>query len=159
LDGEEWRIHDPGTISELTSIWGFGGDDVWVGTFDGSLRHFDGTTWSDVEWPSRDDGSMCNEGKPILQMWGADGILYFITETQFARWDGTRVEVLGHWPLHYVDDPGTFYCEGDGLKPVALWGNSPTEVFLLVARQLPYDRGLCEGIAVLWWDGTSLRQI
>jgi hypothetical protein len=159
LEGEEWQIHDPGTISELTAVWGFAGDDVWVGTADGQLRHFDGTTWSGVEWPSRDDGSLCNEDKPILAMWGAEGILYFITETQFARWDGTRVEVLGHWPNRYDDRPGVFQCVGDGLRPVALGGNSPTEVFLLVTRQTSHLGRFCEGSAVLWWDGTTLRQI
>jgi len=157
LDGDTWRIHDPGTVSDLGAIWGFGGDDVWVGTFDGKLKHFDGTAWSDVPWSSRDDGSICNENKPIQGMWGADGILYFITETQFARWDGTQVEVLAHWPRIYTD---TFNCVGD-LTPVALWGNSPTEVFLLVGR--PTGRGgwgtWCDGVAVLWWDGTTLRQI
>ena len=155
LDGAEWRIHDPGTISELTSVWGFGGDDVWVGTSGGELRHFDGAVWSDVEWPSRDDGSLCNEPKPIHAMWGAEGILYFVSETTFARWDGARVEVLGHWPLELVEG----FCEGDGLRPVALWGNSPTEVFLAVSRQSRYGTGWCDGIAVLWWDGTALRQI
>jgi hypothetical protein len=159
LDGEEWRIHDPGTVSDLTSLWGFGSADVWVGTVDGQLRHFDGATWSDVPWSSRDDGSICNEDKPIQAMWGADGILYFITETQFARWNGTEVEVLAHWPRTNITT-GAVGCTSD-LTPVALWGNSPTEVFLTVARPNP-ARGIgtyCDGVAVLWWDGTTLRQI
>ncbi len=159
LEGDEWRIHDPGTLGELTAIWGFAGDDVWIGTYDGQLRHFDGTTWADVEWPDLDDGTMCNEGKPILAMWGSDGVLYFITETHFVRWDGTRFDVLGHWPLRYDDTPGVYQCVGDGIRPVALRGNSPTEVFLLVTRQVPRLGAYCEGSAVLWWDGTTLRQI
>jgi len=160
LDGDEWRIHDPGTVVDLASIWGFGGDDVWVGAYDGALLHYDGTAWSNVPWPSLDDGSLCNEEHAIHGMWGADGILYFITETQFARWDGTRVEVLAHWPRTYDDTPGAFACAG-ALWPVALWGNSPTEVFLAVARPAEDGRGgaYCDGIAVLWWDGAVLRQI
>jgi hypothetical protein len=92
-------------------------------------------------------------------MWGADGILYFITETQFARWNGTAVEVLAHWPRMWHEAP-TMACVSD-LTPVALWGNSPTEVFLTVARPNP-ARGFstyCDGVAVLWWDGTTLRQM
>ncbi|MBI5489847.1 MAG: hypothetical protein HY905_21105 [Deltaproteobacteria bacterium] len=85
----------------------------------------------------------------------AAGVLYFVTESQFARWDGTRVEVLGYWPFG-LDTEG--FCAG-GVRPVALWGNSATEVFLAVAEPNRHRPGTyCNTIAVLRWDGTGLHQ-
>ncbi|MBN1770321.1 MAG: hypothetical protein JXB32_03590 [Deltaproteobacteria bacterium] len=161
LEGDAWRIHDPGTLSDLTSIWGFEGDDVWVGTRAGELLHFDGTTWRRISWSSLEDDTPCNQRSAISRMWGSGGVLYFITDTQLARWDGTRVEVLGHWPGTRTTDPeGLETCLG-GMQPVSLWGNRPDEVFVAVVDSselyLPWD-SYCHGGAVLRWDGTALHR-
>jgi hypothetical protein len=155
LEGDSWRIHDPGTLSDLTAIWGFGGNDVWVGTYAGELLHYDGSSWANVAWPSLEDDTACNRRSAITEMWGADGVLYFITGTQLARWNGSSFTVLGHWPGVARGDTS---CAG-GIRPVALWGNSPTEVFLAVAE--PGAIGLelfCGNSALLRWDGTSFHR-
>jgi hypothetical protein len=159
LASDGWVIHDAGTIANFTSIWGFGGDDVWVGGAAGVLKHYDGVSWSGVDWPSRETPSTCVEQTSIHAMWGADGVLYFVTATQFARWDGTRVEVLGYWPDRWVPDGTGGTCVAD-LRLVALWGNSPTEVFLLVARPgAEPSTGYCNDIAVLRWDGMTMHRM
>jgi hypothetical protein len=167
LETGGWRVHDPGVLSDLTAIWGFGGDDVWVGSSVGQLLHFDGSSWTPIAWPNAEDDSECDRRSPITQMWGADGVLYFVTRSQFARWDGSRVDVLAHWPGTFVDDR---WCSG-GMVPFALWGNSPTEVFLAVADLsgfVPRESSgeieccpdlICGGrVAVMRWDGTALHR-
>jgi hypothetical protein len=167
LEGDTWRVHDPGVLSDLTAIWGFDGDDVWVGSRTGELLHFDGTSWTSIGWPSGEDDSPCNPRSPVTQLWGADGILYFTTWSQLARWDGSRVEVLGHWPGVLTDGR---WCSG-GMTPWAIWGNRPDEVFLAVADLSGFvpeespagpwwpDDRICGGrTAVLRWDGTVLHR-
>ena len=49
-------------------------------------------------------------------------------------------------------------CAG-GIQPVALWGNSPTEVFLAVAEPGALGMNLfCGGSALLRWDGSSFHR-
>ncbi|MBI5488380.1 MAG: hypothetical protein HY905_13690 [Deltaproteobacteria bacterium] len=37
LDGGSWRVHDVGTLSDITAIWGFDGDDVFAAGRNGEL--------------------------------------------------------------------------------------------------------------------------
>ncbi|MBI5487264.1 MAG: hypothetical protein HY905_08025 [Deltaproteobacteria bacterium] len=159
LEGGDWLIHDAGSLTTFTAIWGFDGDDVWVGGSRGELKRFDGAAWVDVAWPTLEVPDTCVDQTPIRGMWGADGVLYFVTSTQFARWDGTDVEVLGYWPDVWDPGPPGGRCVPD-LRLVTLWGNSPTEVFLVVARP-PSEPGreYCNDIAVLRWDGTTFHQM
>ena len=157
LEADDWRVHDAGSLANFTAIWGFAGDDVWVGGEEGVLKHYDGVSWTDVAWPSRETAGTCVWASPIHGMWGADGVLYFVTSTQFARWDGTEVEVLGFWPDRWDPDTGGGRCVPE-LRLVALWGNSPTEVFLAIARPSPEpSSAYCNDIAVLFWDGATFH--
>jgi hypothetical protein len=139
LEGNQWIIHDPGTVGDFTSIWGFSGHDVWVGQSDGTLRHYDGESWTQVDWPNMSESG----SRSILGMWGIDGTLFFHTEYQLTVWNGSGFTVLGYW-------------ENAGIFINAIWGNSPGEVFLAVSDP-NHESSDCGPEYLLWWDGTNFH--
>jgi len=90
-----------------TAAWGFGSADIWVGTKDGRLYHYDGAGWSL-------QASFSEKTRGILKLWGSDGKLFVLTATELAEWDGTRMITLATSDWAYED----------------LWGNSANEVFV-----------------------------
>jgi hypothetical protein len=155
LEGEDWRIHDTGTLTGFADIWGFGADDVWVAGGDTGLMHFDGTSWTEVEWPSLTDPEDSCQFEEFGEFWGADGILFFHTYDQLIMWDGVAFSVLGHWPAHMVETTDGPQCVG-GIEITGIWGNSPDEVFLAVRDRSHLTEG-CGMENILWWDGTEFH--
>lgn len=65
-DGSNWKNVDPGfSIIEARDIYGFGYDDIWLGTAFGILAHFDGNTWQYIG-----DYSTEKEFLVIQEIWG-----------------------------------------------------------------------------------------
>jgi hypothetical protein len=137
---ERLTIHDSGTIEDITAVWGFSPNDVWVGQESGMLRHFDGTIWTEVDWPRVD-------GQNISGMWGTDSTLFFHTAHTIAAWSGGIVRVLGRW---LPDD------EHPGIGIASVWGNSTEEVFLSVIDNGHYSEA-CGPEYLLWWDGSEFH--
>jgi len=158
LGTEGWTLHDTGTMSDFSSIWGFTRSDVWLGTTDGTLHHYDGEGWTLVDWPDMgDDSDLCRDsGLPIEGMWGADSTLFFHTEVQLVMWDTSGFRVLGYWPgeARIISDL-EYHCV-DGLSIMDIWGNSSTEVFLAVQPGGDVRSGCREYL--LWWDGTEFHR-
>jgi hypothetical protein len=159
VDGD-WQVHDTGTMEMIRSLWGFAGNDVWAGTNDGRLLHWNGDVWEDIEWPdsgeSPDSGTCLRRGESINGMWGTDGILFFHTYTQFVMWDGAEFVVLGYWPGEYTElSDGEYGCE-NRLQITGIWGNSPEEVFLSIENTELYE-GDCGREFLLWWDGSEFH--
>jgi hypothetical protein len=68
--GNAFIVLPVGPKSDLTAITGTGPTDVWVGGADGTISHWDGTTWTVIASPAH---------RPINDMWtaaGADGVLF-----------------------------------------------------------------------------------
>ena len=139
LEGESWRIHDSGTVATLRAVWGFSGSDVWVGQDDGLLRHFDGETWQEVDWPGRAEMG----GEHMAGMWGVDGNLFFHSFHCFVMMDQAVFTVLGNW-------------RDSGITINNIWGNSPTEVFLAVTDPA-HESADCGPEYLLWWDGAAFH--
>jgi hypothetical protein len=127
---------EPGTFLGPV-IWGFGGDDLWVGLRNGTLYSYDGANWS--ERAKVDDA--CGGG--IRGIWGKDGLIYLHTEHEFIRWDG-KLEVLGDFPCTATIR--------------AIWGSSASEVFLAVANSTA-SNSACGEAEVFEWTGTDLVRI
>jgi hypothetical protein len=140
LEDGEWRIHDTRTLEDFYAIWGFGGADVWAGTDGGDLLHYDGESWTSVEWPCL--GEYCE----INAMWGDEGVLFFHDNRQLTMWDGTSFKVL------LFSDAEA----GSRLLINAIWGNSPTEVFLAVQDE-GHPNPQCGIYYLLWWDGSEFH--
>ena len=84
-----FTVEDTRTLETFLSIFGFAPNDVFAGTYQGGLFHYDGTAWTKLEVPANECGEPW-----IYSMWGANGILYFATQTTLMRWNGTRVEKI-----------------------------------------------------------------
>jgi hypothetical protein len=154
--GEGWIVHNTRSLSDVTAIWGFSADDVWVaGTDPAELLHFDGEDWSKIDWPSLSDPSEneCGGSKDIIDFWGIDGYLFFHTGREFAMWDGTGFTILGYWPG--TRDSTGIYCLG-GLSIGGIWGNAPNEVFLAVTDP-GHTSPECGQEYSLWWDGSEFH--
>ena len=156
-----WRIHDTHTLDDIWSIWGFSDDDVWAGTGNGNLLHWNGTDWQQVEWPSEAEHSepeYCSyRGDPIRGMWGIDSVLYFHTGNQIGVWDGAEFSILGHWPgedVWYPEIEGHDCINGVWIN--AIWGNSPDEVFFAVSAASHATED-CAPQILLWWDGSEFH--
>ncbi len=145
--------HDAGTLAQLTgvpagvysAVWAFGPNDIWFGNTAAQLLHYDGQTWEIHPTGSRD----VNGTGGIAQLWGSDGVLYFSTNVEFGRWNGTSAEMLlappadaeiGSYPAHF----GRF------------WGTSANDVFVPL-RDSRYEQYACGGSFVLWFDGSTFH--
>jgi hypothetical protein len=138
-----WQIENTRTLENFSAIWGFGPSDVWAGTVQGGLHHFDGTTWNEVEWP----GSGCSYDSVITGMWGAGGVLFFSTSTSLTRVDGTQAQTIAQWA-----------CNPNAVTPriSSVWGNSANEVFIAVVD----DRqplNTCGTTFLLYYDGNQFH--
>ncbi len=119
----------------FTAAWGFGSKDIWVGSSDSRLYHYDGTDWS-LKASFSDDG-----GWGIIKLWGSAGSLFVVTGTEFAQWDGTQVNTLESLSgsLYYKD----------------LWGNSAKEVFVTLVN---YEEGEHGTFEARWFNGSVVSQ-
>ena len=154
LEDGSWRVHDTGTLDSFAAVWGFGADDVWAGSYEGGLYHWDGQTWTTVPWPDAMTDPTIDDG--IVGMWGADGVVYFHTTWQLVRIDESGAQSIAAWPCQVREiEEGWFTCEG-GVRINAMWGNSPEELFLAVDAPVD-DAAHDQNVFLLWYDGESLH--
>ena len=114
-----WTLEDPGTLESFTSVWGTSRSDVYAGTVERRVLHYDGTNWKQI---AKLGGTSCKTQLPVTGIWGAEDVVYVHTDAQFARWTGTKLESLGNW---------TCAASPNGpIRITGIWGNSSTEVFL-----------------------------
>jgi hypothetical protein len=119
----------------FTSAWGFGSTDLWVGSSDGGLYHYDGSGWTQK-------ASLTADGYGIMRMWGSEGNLFMVTSTEFARWDGTSLMTLESL--------------GSGVLYRDLWGNSGKEVFVTLVS---YEDSKNPEFQARWFDGSSVHRL
>lgn len=121
FDGVDWAAYNPGlAIGDVTSIWGLGADDVWVGTtgFGGVTIHWDGVAWKyrpvDVQGSARavwgrakDDVYAALDQTVVLAHWTGDPIwdkvdypgaqpMYSVVGDETRLWAGGRGMMLHH---------------------------------------------------------------
>ncbi|NOY93165.1 MAG: hypothetical protein GXP55_18425 [Deltaproteobacteria bacterium] len=144
--GEQLLLAAPGILglspipnsdgSMYMSVAGRSLEDVWFGRSDGTLRHYDGFSFVDIE-------SGLTEG--ILQLVAAGADLFFATEKQIGRLNAAGdVELLSDWSSH------------GGVSVTNLAFNGST-LFVSVndTRFIPYE---CGATFVLWFDGVNFRR-
>jgi hypothetical protein len=148
LEGDQWRIHDSGTLANLTAIWGFAENDIWVCDDYGNLLHYDGAVWTRIDWPDAPD-----QTGGYFDMWGSEGVLYLYRPNMLVRYSEQGFEVVADWRC----PDGQDHCE---TKPqiTDLWGNAPDEVFLVVDEghyELRNDgwHALNHDVYLLYFDG------
>jgi hypothetical protein len=147
LEQGQWSLADPGTLEHFTSVWGSARDDLWAGTSSGSVYRFDGVAWS---LAGQMGGVTCLREVAVAGIWGADGEVYFHTDSQIARWTGTEIESLANWS-----------CSTNigGTRITDLWGNGPGQVFIAVVDNLRFPSGLCGPGYVVHFDGERFHRM
>ena len=127
------------------SVWAFGTSDVWTINSAGQLLHYDGNNWEVVSPISPDPTGGLD--RISSKLWGADGIVYFLTGNEMGRWNGSSVDVLLDLG---VTETGT-------LRFADMWGRSAKEVFVTMADR-DDQRYACGGSIILWFDGSQFHQ-
>jgi hypothetical protein len=112
-----WTLDDPGTLEGFTSVWGRARDDLWAGTANGGVFHYDGATWSEK---GHLGGTTCDTRFPVLDVWGNDDAVYFATQSELARWNGEALESLGNWTCSALQSRVITGIAGLGPKDVFL---------------------------------------
>jgi hypothetical protein len=145
-----WTLEDPGTLESFTSVWGTSRTDVYAGTSSGAILHYDGMNWKQI---GKLGGTSCKTQLPVTGIWGADGVVFFHTDAQFARWNGTKLESLGNWTC------GTSL--NGPLRITSIAGNSSTEVFLSIIDPSRSFSGqdMCGGQFVVRFDGKKFHRM
>ncbi|HET9929392.1 MAG TPA: hypothetical protein VFQ35_01840 [Polyangiaceae bacterium] len=116
-------------VTEYHSVWAFSDDDIWAGTGDGQLAHFDG-----VGWTLQSTGL----NTPITRLWGSDGELFYISEAHFGR---VRNGL-----------PETLIADTAQVRFWDLWGRSSKEVFITLTDPT-LAKYRCGPKRILWFDG------
>ena len=134
--GEMTRI--PGApAAEYVAMFATGADDVWLGTWDGRLVHFDGASWSVID-------TVLEGG--ITGLWGDGATVYFATARGFGRYDAGRgVEIVFE---HAAAGPIIGSITGHAGRG---------EVYLGLAEP-SFDRYECGPVMLIVYDGERLRR-
>jgi hypothetical protein len=155
-----WIVHDTRTVDDFSAIWGFAGDDVWAGTYEGSLLHYDGASWSHVDWPNMGDSpdptSCRSTYQQIRGMWGTGGTLFVFTASQLLVWDGAEFSTIAYWPGTDGGEGESHTCDGRAIID-AVWGDSETDLYLAVRADEERARGICFDHYLLYWDGSEFH--
>ncbi len=121
---------------DYNSVWGFSANDIWFGNRAGQLVHFDGHTWQVVQ----------TEAQGFINLWGADGVIYYYSNEIFGRWNGTTAETL----LREAPTPNGFGIQG-------VWGRSKDEVFLAMEGDYSLTNYRCGDFRLVWFDGKQFH--
>jgi hypothetical protein len=127
-----------GPAARYTAAWGFSEKDVWFGNSAGQLIHYDGSGFKVLQVVPPDHWG-------ILGLWGQDGVLYFRTQMEFGRVVNGSAEIL-------LDKSGE-----QGGVVAAMWGISPTEVYLSITAEDP-DFTPCRHNSMYWFDGQTFHR-
>lgn len=113
-DGSEWKLLDYGIKEAPTAIWGYGKDNVFIGTHYGKIIHYDGNSWTPFENPS----SYNNGDVPFEAITGINPNKIFMTQSVGLKYYDTDVPEGGS--SCYL---GIFFVETD------LWATPEGGVF------------------------------
>jgi hypothetical protein len=94
LEQGSWRLEDPGTLEHFTSVWGRARNDVWAGTAQGNVLHYDGVSWTPI---GKLGGVTCEATLPITGIWGSGDDVHFHSDAQLARWNGSKLQSIANW--------------------------------------------------------------
>lgn len=145
---DSWTLQDAGIVDHFSELWGAAADDIWAGTAHGDILHYDGMKWTQV---GSLGGVTCDVQLPITGIWGSGDQVYFHTDTQLARWNGSKLETLANWS-----------CTGGNQSTVKIggvWGNGPDEIFLTIMDGVRFDPGGCGATYVVFYDGTDFHRM
>ncbi len=149
LEQDGWVLDDPGTLEHITSVWGSARDDLWLGTSQGNIIHYDGMQWTPM---GHVGGVTCSAVTPIRGIWGAGGTVYFYSDEALVRWNGSELESIGNWSCAVTNGLG-------GTTITGLWGNAPDEVFLTMLDPNRSGVDPCGVAFAVNFDGSTFHRM
>jgi hypothetical protein len=147
LEDGAWSFQDAGTVEHFSAVWGSARDDIWAGTEQGGIFHYDGSAWSER---GRLGGETCDHTVPINGIWGDGGQVYFSTATQLARFRDDRLESLANWSC----SPTAGSAEITGIT-----GSAPGELFIAMTDLQRKDLDRCAPVLLVHYDGEHFRRM
>lgn len=153
---ERAEVLEPPTLATIAAVWSTSDDLLWVGSLDGELFRFDGSSWTPQDWTATTGTTEpCDQPDRIHRIVGMSGsgdVLFFHTEDMIVRRDDSGFRVLGHWPWPARDAPE---CAA-GLRVRAIRATSEDDLFSLLTR----ENGLaCDDAFIVHWDGVAFHWI
>lgn len=145
LVDDRWTVLDTRTLQSFSAIWGYADDDVYAGTEEGGLFHYDGTSATPIAW---EQGGNCRWTSGIRGIWGARGVTYFHTDNELGRIVDGRAETLASWPCSDFEDQP---------RITSMWGNGPNELFVAV-QDVRQPRQECGTTFLLHYDGQEFHR-
>jgi hypothetical protein len=147
LEDGAWSFQDAGTVEHFSAVWGSARDDIWAGTEQGGIFHYDGSVWSER---GRLGGETCDHMLAINGIWGDGSQVYFSTPTQLARFRGDRLESLANW---------TCSPTGGASEIKAITGAAPGELFIAMTDLQRVETDRCAPVFVVHYDGEHFQRM
>lgn len=141
-DGADFNLLPDVPLGDYLSVWAFGADDIWAGNAEKQIVHYDGKSWQVFETGSKDE-----TGSGIVRMWGAPGVVYFMTNTEVGR---ATLEGGAELLMKRQGPPDRFV-------PTGLWGRSAKEVFVAFSDE-DAKKDPCGAAFIAWFDGTAFHR-
>ena len=126
-------------------MWGPARDNLWAGTSNGTIFHYDGMTWSEV---GHMGGVSCDVTLPIQGIWGSGDDIYFYTYAEIAHWNGKKLESLTNWTVG----------DAEQLHHGAL-GHVPERHLHRHDRQRALQVDACGAAFIVYYDGKSFHRM
>ena len=139
----DWTAMNSGTTYSLHSIWGSSGSDVYAVGDNGTMIHYDGSTWSPVE---------IKVEATLYSVWGSSAKDVFAVGD---IWCSTANNTINCYvtPLHYNGNtwsymPDLLGTPNSNLK--GIWGSSGSDIFVVGDRGVVSDQGY-----IIHYDGNT----
>lgn len=121
---------------DYAALWVNRRDDVWITTAEGSLLHYDGSTWERIV-----------TGVSAIHLWADSDVVYFADIRRFGRWTAAGgVEIL----LDLTDDRYSHIG--------AMHGNAEADEVYLLIDDFEYEEYACGRAFAVWYDGEVFRR-
>ena len=96
-----WIQTAPKTMDEITAIWAFGENDIFIGDMNGVVHHYDGSNWSELY--------ACPDKNDIFDIWGISNSDLYVcsgdgvySRGKFMHFDGSSwTEISMPTPCRY----------------------------------------------------------
>jgi hypothetical protein len=142
-----WTADDPGTLESFTAVWGPARDDLWAGTSNGTIFHYDGAAWSEV---AQMGGVSCDVNLPIQGIWGSGKDIYFYSYAEIAHWNGKKLESLTNWTCSATQSSA--YIMG-------LSGTSRSNIFIAMIDAARFNVDECGAAFIVYYDGETFHRM
>lgn len=154
----------------FNAVWGTGRNDIFVAGTEGTILHFNGSEWQQMESGTKNTlYAVSGSGPANVFAVGEKGtILHYDGSRWRPMFSGTQLDLTCIWVFSGTDVfaagkagkilrfDGTHWLEspsGSSEDLAGLWGSSATDLFAVGSKRVLCPRGPCYGGVILHFDG------